>query len=165
MSATFSIFLIAFVIALSSWTALAYYWIYPWLRSKPKMDALTILVVPQMFRYIGLALLVPGLVGPLIAKSIATQIAGLDALTSILAVISFVVLSRRSKFALSLVWLMNLVGLGDLLTSVIRASIVDIPPQLYAGWYVVTLSMPALLVMHVLSFIILIKKSASIEVL
>ena len=159
MSSTFEIFLLAFIIAISSWTALAYYWIYPWLRRKPKMDALTILVVPQMLRYVGLALLVPGLVGPLIVRSVATQIATLDALTAVLALISFVALSTKARFALPFVWLMNIVGFGDLMSSVIRASVVDISPQLYSAWYVVTLSMPFLLVMHVVSFIILSKKA------
>jgi len=158
MSPTFDIFVIAFVIALSSWAALAYYWIYPWLRSKPSMEALTILTAPQMLRYVGLALLVPGLVGPLIAKNVVTQIATLDTLTAVLAVISFVALNARSRFALLLAWLMNIVGFGDIITSVVRASIVDISPQLYAGWYVVAMSMPALLVMHVLSFITLTRR-------
>jgi hypothetical protein len=125
------------------------------------MDALTILVVPQMLRYVGLALLVPGLVGPQMVRSVATQIAALDALTAVLALISFVALSVKARFTLPLVWLMNIVGFGDLMSSVIRASVVDISPQLYSAWYVVTLSMPFLLVMHVLSFIILSRKAGA----
>jgi len=156
----FLVFLLASSLGLFMWAALAYWWIYPWLNEKPKRDALTILTVPQMVRYVGLALLVPGLVGPGAALHALLPNAALDYTTALLAVFAFIALNVRSPIALGVVWLMVLVGLTDFLVLPILVPLESIASQLYAGWYVAAMVVPFILVTQILLLVFLVKKSA-----
>src|SRR5215831_5202723 len=47
-----------------AWGIAAWLFLWPWLRSKPRDDALLPLVVLHTFRFVGLSFLVPGVVSP-----------------------------------------------------------------------------------------------------
>ena len=49
-----------FTLSLLGYAALGFWFVRPWLQTKPRATALAILVVPQTFRFIGVTLLVPG---------------------------------------------------------------------------------------------------------
>ena len=85
MSPTLQLFITEFALGISAWTVIAVVWVYPWLKTKSKVDALAIMLAPQMMRSIGISLLIPGLVGPDMPKELAQQIAWGDATTSAFA--------------------------------------------------------------------------------
>ena len=53
-----------FTLSLLAYSALGFWYVRPWLGAKPRATALSILIFPQTFRFIGITLLVPGVVEP-----------------------------------------------------------------------------------------------------
>jgi hypothetical protein len=157
MSTTLQLFVAEFALALSAWTLIAWNWVFPWLKTKTKKEAIMILLAPQMMRFVGISLVIPGVVGSGIPKDLVAQIALLDAATSLFAILGILILRSGWKGAMAIAWLINIFGFADLLISVIQSSLADISPHLHAGWYVPTLAVPATLTSHILSFIILTK--------
>ena len=157
MSPTLQLFITEFALGISAWTVIAVVWVYPWLKTKSKVDALAIMLAPQMMRFIGISLLIPGLVGPDMPKELAQQIAWGDATTSALAMIGILFLRSGWKGAIGFAWFVNLLGFTDLLLSVGRGSAVDISTHLHGAWYVPTLAVPFTLTSHLVAFLILIK--------
>ena len=155
---TFDLFLVQFILGITCWTIIAYWVVHPWLRGKSKMESLKYLVIPQMFRHIGIGLAVPGLVALDMPHDLAIQIAAGDTITAIAFMIAFVSLNSKWKVSMPIVWLANMIGFTDVMLSVIRASINDISNQLHGAWYIPTLSVPLMIIGHVLIFVILLKK-------
>jgi hypothetical protein len=53
-----------FTLSLVAYAALGFWYVRPWLAAKPRATALSILIFPQTFRFVGVTLLVPGVVEP-----------------------------------------------------------------------------------------------------
>jgi len=159
MSTTLQLFITEFALALSSWSVIAWNWIFPWLKNKTKNEAIMILLAPQMMRFVGITLVIPGVIGPDIPKNLVAQIALLDAITSFVSMLGILVLKSGWKGALAFAWLINIFGFADLLLSVIQSSMADISSHLHAGWYVPTIAVPITFTSHILSFIILLNKN------
>jgi len=68
-------------------------------------------VAPEMFRVLGLGLLVPNL-SPEISREFAVATAAGDSLTATLALLAFVGLRRSWSAARSLTWACTLVGIA-----------------------------------------------------
>src|ERR1700704_414457 len=52
-----------FTLSLVAYAALGFWFITPWLATKPRATALSILLFPQTFRFIGVTVLIPSVVG------------------------------------------------------------------------------------------------------
>jgi len=132
--------------------------LWPWLRARPTGDALRILLVPHTFRFVGLSFLVPGVVGPSVPSAFAVPAAYGDLIACGLAIASTVALSRDVSWALGLVWLFNLWGTGDLLLAFYHGLSTGLDAgALGAAFYIPTTLVPALLVIHVLIFRLLLE--------
>ena len=156
---TIQLFIAEFALALSAWVLIAWNWVFPWLKNKTKTEAVMILLIPQMMRFVGINFVVPGVVGTDMPKDLASQIALWDATTSFLAIIGILLLKSGWKGAITIVWLINIFGFIDLLNSIIQSSIADVSAKLHAAWYVPTIAVPITLTSHILSFIILTQKN------
>ena len=82
-------------------------YIWPRLRVIAREDALLPLVVPHMFRFVGLSFLVPGVVSPTLPSAFAVPAAYGDLVAAILAVIATLALSARTSWAIAIVWVFN----------------------------------------------------------
>jgi hypothetical protein len=90
-------------------------YLWPWLQTLDRNDALLPLVVLHTFRFVGLSFLVPGVVSPSLPSAFAVPAAFGDLGAAILALAASVALVRRWSPAIVLVWLFNLWGTADLL--------------------------------------------------
>jgi hypothetical protein len=134
-------------------------YIWPRLRVMPREEALTALVVPHTFRFMGLSFLVPGVVSPSLSSDFAAPAAYGDLVAAILAVIATLALQARASWAIAIVWVFNVWGALDLLNAIYNGQIgVRIAPgSLGAAFYIPTVIVPALLILHGLIFWILLR--------
>lgn len=155
---TLEIFGLQFVFSLGVFALIAKFYLVPWLAEKPLEGALAILIIPHMFRHIGLSFLVPNLNGQPLPEFFASTAAYGDLLSAVLAIVAIIVLRAGWGRAILMVWFFNLVGTFDLLNALRQAEAV---PNFGATWYIPTFLVPALLVTHALIFARLIKTSSN----
>ena len=136
-------------------------YIWPRLKTMSREDALTALVVPHMFRFIGMSFLVPGVVSPELPPAFAVPAAYGDLGASLLAMAATAALVTRSAFALLLVWALNLWGSVDLLSALFRGQLGGVhidPAMLGSAFYIPTVIVPPLLITHALMFWLLLRR-------
>lgn len=137
-------------------------WLYlwPWLQRTPRDGALTALVVPHAFRFIGLSFLVPGVVSPSLPSAFAAPAAYGDLIAAVLAVAAVLALRTRISWSLAMVWIFNVWGSLDLLDAMYQGRIgVGIDPgQMGAAFYIPTVLVPPLLILHGLIFWLLLRR-------
>jgi hypothetical protein len=156
---TRAIFGISTLMSLMSSIVAATLFAWPWLRVMNGEQALLWLVVPHMFlRFIGLSLLIPGVVSGSLPKAWAAPAAYGDFIAGILAIITATALVHMLVWALAAVWVFNIWGAADLLFALYKGQRVNLDPgSLGPGFYIVTAVVPPLLVSHALIFMLLLQ--------
>ncbi len=152
---TLAIFGLQFFLSLVVWGLIAKWLLAPWLEKKLPHDALFWLILPHVFRYMGMVFLVPGVVARPLPGAFATPAAYGDLVTGVLALLALIALRTGWVRALALVWLFNIVGTVDLLNALRQANVV---PDFGAAWYIPTLFVPLLLVTHFMIFARLLRR-------
>ena len=137
----------------------AWWYVWPWLKSLQRTTAFTALTFVHALRPIGATVLVASVAGTALPRDFSEAVAYGDLATSVLAVITLLALRARLGFAIALVWVTNVVGFADLANAVIGGVRYDIA-RLGMGsfWYVVTILVPILWIAHVLAFAILLRR-------
>lgn len=137
--------------------------VWPRLQNLERNRALAVLVTPHMFlRFIGLSLLVPGVVSSLLPAAFANSTAYGDFVAGILAVVSVIGLANQSSWAIKSVWLFNLLGTADFLYAFYQGPHVGLEPgMLGAAFFIVTAVVPPLLLTHLLIFRLLARRTAT----
>jgi hypothetical protein len=119
----------------------------------------------ERFRYIGLAVLIPGIVSPQLSTTLfARRLAYGDFAAASLALIALTGL--RTRLALPLAWIFNIFGTADLLNAFYqgnRLSLADTPGLLGAGYFILIFGVPLLLVTHVLAFRVVMRKEVAVH--
>jgi len=146
-----------FVASLAAYAAIGWWFIRPWLEAKPKITALSILLLPQLFRHVGITLLVPEIVDPTFPAAVARQTAIGDTLAALLAWTALIALRAGWRYALLLVWLFNLVGLADMVLNLLNGVRFQVAEHLGAAWFGIAFVVPAMLVVHLLIFAFLLR--------
>ena len=155
----YHIFGIQFLTSIIIYFTLSYFFALPYLKTKSRHVALTILALPHLIRHIGLTLLTPGVVvGPNLNQNFATSTAIGDYITVIFAIISIIALKKKSKIAIPMVWIMNVCGLTDIILALGKGISFQVLNDIGPGWFIIAFWVPLLLVAHILSFVILAKK-------
>jgi len=144
------LFIFQFLWFLAVWTTLAALFVRPHLRNYAVADAVAMCTSPQMFRVLGVGLLVPNL-APGMPWSFALTTAAGDSLTAVLALAAVVALRRRWPAAWKLAWASNLVGIADLAVALPHAASVGAARFLAAQWYVPALGVPLMIVSHAMA--------------
>jgi hypothetical protein len=136
--------------------------VWPWLRAVNNEQALIWLVAPHMFlRFVGLSFLVPGVVSGSLPKAWAMPAGYGDFIAGILAIIATAALALGASWGIAAVWIFNVWGAADLLFAFYKGARVNLEPgDLGAGFYIVTLLVPLLLVSHALIFALLLMRAA-----
>ena len=145
------------MLSLAGYAAIGAWFIWPWLRAKPRHTALSILLLPQLFRHVGVTLLVREVVDPTLPEAFARQTAIGDTIAVALAWFALVALRARWRFAIAAVWLFNVVGLADMLFNLFNAARLGAAEHLGAAWYGPAFVVPAMLVVHTLIFVSLLR--------
>lgn len=122
-------------------------YVWPWLRERPRVEALRPLLMLHVFRFIGLSFLVPGVVDTGLPMSFARSAAWGDLLA---------LASLRSRMGPALAWIFNVWGSFDLLNAFYQAMASGLSPsQFGAAYFLPMFLVPMLMVSHVLVFRIL----------
>jgi len=140
-------------------------YIWPRLQAMQREDALRALVVPHMFRFVGLSFLVPGVVWPSLPAAFADPAAYGDLIAAGLAMLAVWALSTRAAWANAITWVFNVWGTADLLHAVYQGQIgvgID-PASLGAAFYIPTVIVPPLLITHGLIFWLLLRPQHAVR--
>jgi hypothetical protein len=156
MTATL-IFGLQVVTNLALFSLVARWYIVPWLRARPLTEALTPLLLFHMLRTIGVAFVLPQVVGQPLPAAFAVPGALGDLLAVALALVAIVALRRGWPGALALAWLFNIAGTLDFVVAFTQGLRFDIAQQYQLGpaWFIPTFFVPAFFVTHLLIFALL----------
>ena len=144
---------------LIAWTIVAVRYLWPYLRARPRAEALRPLLMLHSFRFLGLSFLIPGVVAPDLSPAYAVPAAYGDIGAAILALLALWALP--SGLGIGLAWIFNIWGTADLLFAFYQGNEVGLlPGQLGAAFYIPTFLVPLLLVTHVMIFRILLRREA-----
>lgn len=137
---------------------IAVWYVRPYLTTLSRNSALTLLLFVHVPRYVGMTLLVAGMVDPKLPKEFLSSAAYGDLLEAALALASILALRRNWRFAIPLVWITNTWGFADLLNGVRGVIQLNVPSyDLSTFWYVYTFYAPLVIASHLMIFWILIK--------
>jgi hypothetical protein len=153
------IFGIDAALAYLAWGLLISAYIWPRLKAMDTVEAHRATATFNSFRFFGLVFLLPGFVGPNLPQSFAAQAAYLDLATGVLATLALLTLRVRVLFW-PLVWAFNLIGLADIIMDYVvgvRLNLPAIAGQLGAGYAILMLYVPGLVLMHVVAFRLLLQ--------
>jgi len=143
---------------LFAWSLITYFVLFPASASLAPNARLAAFVAPEMFRVLGLGLLVPNLSPGMPAEfAIATAVG--DSITAALAACAFVALRSDWRSARALAWACTLVGTLDLLVAFPHAASTGAISSLAAQWYVPVFAGPPLVVCHACCFVLLARRA------
>ncbi len=136
----------------------ALWYVWPYLTKFPRNSALISLLFVHVPRYVGMTLLVAGMVDPNLSRGFRSSAAYGDLLEAVLAFASIFALRGNWRIAIPLVWVANTWGFLDLLNGVRGVLQLNVPSfNLATFWYVYTFYAPLVLVSHLMIFWILVK--------
>jgi len=151
-----ALFGITIAFSFIAWGIVMARYLWPKLRSQPRVHALRPLLLLHSFRFIGLAFLVPGVVAPELSSAFARPAAYGDLIAAILALLALAAL--QSRLGILLVWVFNLWGSADLLYAFYQGNSVGFAPgQLGAAFFIPTVVVPLLLITHGVMFRLLLQ--------
>jgi len=153
---------LSIVFGLLSYSLIAKWYVMPHLAALPRADALTPLLLLHSFRYIGMAFLISGVTSEVLNARFATPAAYGDLLAAILALIAIMALSLRWAMAIPLVWIFNIEGFLDLINAVYQGFSHVPGGHFGATYFIPAMIVPALLVTHMMIFILLSRRQVSV---
>ena len=134
------------------------WYLYPVLQRYSLKDAVTPLLLYACLRVNGLTFLMPGVVREDLPKAFAVPTAYGDMTAVFIALFALWMLRTGSALARPALWLFNIVGLADLLYAQVATFIFDVDPaSLGASYYLVVLNVPAMIVVHVIMILLLLR--------
>jgi hypothetical protein len=145
-----SIFWLQIGVSLGVFSLVMVWYVWPRLAELPLNSALTPLCWVQVFRFVGMALLVKGFVDPRLNHDDLVLTAYGDLIAAALFLVSIVALRINWRGAIPLVWVANTWGFVDLLNAV-RSAITSTLPHYHLAsfWWVYILFAPMVIVSHI----------------
>jgi hypothetical protein len=134
------------------------WYVWPYLTKLTRDSALIPLLWVHVPRYVGMILLVTGMVDPKLPREVLSGGAYGDLLEAALALASIYALRSNWRIAVPLVWVANTWGFLDALNVLRTVLRVNLPSfNLGTTWYIYTFYAPLVVVSHLMIFWILIK--------
>jgi hypothetical protein len=146
---TVYLFVIQFVWFLVAWATIAKLLVSPVIERFDINDKLAVWLAPQLFRVLGVGLLVQNL-APDLPQSFALPTAIGDSLTAMAALIAIIALRQRWSSARLFVLVCNIVGSVDLMIALPHAAVIKAAIYLTGQWYVPAAILPLMIVSHVM---------------
>jgi hypothetical protein len=139
----------------------AVWYVWPALTKITRNSALIILLFVHVPRYVGMTLLVTGMVDPKLPREFLSSAAYGDLLEAALAFASILALRSNWRIAVPMVWVANTWGFADLLNGLRGVLQLNVPSfDLATFWYVYTFYAPLVIVSHLMIFWVLIKSKS-----
>ncbi len=129
----------------------------PALGSLPRATALIPLLLIHSFRHVGMAFLIPGVTAEALDPRFANPAAYGDLLAAALALAAIIALRFNFALAIPLVWIFNIEGFVDLLNALYHGFRYTPDGHLGATYFIPAVIVPALLVTHVMVFVLLLR--------
>jgi hypothetical protein len=134
------------------------WYVWPSLTKLSRNSALIPLLWVHVPRYVGMTLLVTGMVDPKLHREFLSGAAYGDLIAAALALASIFTLRRNWRVAVPLVWVANTWGFVDLLNGIRGVLQLNVPSfNLATVWYIYTFYAPAVIASHLMIFWILVK--------
>lgn len=150
-------FFASIAFSLIAWGIVTARYIWPQLRQRPRAEALRPLLILHSFRFLGLSVLVPGVVSPSLSPVFAHWEAYGDIIAAILALLALFLLPSAAGIAAA--WIFSIWGSVDLLNVFYQAGHAGLlAGQLGATFFLPTLFVPLLLITHGVGFRILLQR-------
>lgn len=148
--ATLIPFAVSVTFGLLAWGAVMLHYVWPRLRDLTPQVAARPLLHLHLFRFMGLAFIIPGVSGLHLTPEFATPAAYGDLVSMGLAWLAL--LTTTSRYSRLTLWTFNVWGFADLLFAFYQGTIgVGIEPaELGATWFIPTVFVPLLMWTHVL---------------
>jgi len=159
-----AIFATSVLLGFVTWSIVSATYVWPRLRTQARVQALRPLLTLHSFRFIGLAFLVPGVVGPDLPAAFARPAAYGDLVASLLALSTLATLHTR--LGVFVAWVFNVWGTADLLYAFYQGilGVGGQPGQWSATYFIPTVVVPLLLITHGLMFAVLMRPDATRQV-
>lgn len=140
------------------WLFVSAAYVWPRLATMERVTAHRAIAALHSFRFFGLVFIVPGVVGPSLPAGFAQFAAYGDLATGVLAMLALLAVRVRPVFW-SLVVAFNLVGFIDLAVDYYHGVELQLPAgQLGAGYPIIVLYVPLLVITHVTAFVLLLRR-------
>jgi hypothetical protein len=123
---------------------------------QPRTVLLPVLLL-HAFRHLGLMFLAPGATYPGIPTQFVYPAAFGDLLASLLALVAIPAVAMNRRIARPLVWLFNIEGTVDLFVAIALGTLHGADKFMGAAYWIPSFWVPALLVTHYITFVILIR--------
>jgi hypothetical protein len=134
------------------------WYVWPSLTKLPRNSALIPLLFVHVFRYVGMTLLVPGMVDPKLPREILFNTAYGDLIAAVLALVTVFALRSNWRIGVLLAWAFSTWGFVDLLNALRGVLQVNLPSfNLGTVWYIYTFYAPLVIISNLMIFWILIK--------
>jgi hypothetical protein len=164
ISANLIHFFISYAVAFLAFALIGKWYVWPNIKGRPLNTALSPLLLYACLRVNGLMFVMPGLVSPDLPSGFAVPTAYGDLTAVILALLALASVRMESTFAIPMVWLFNTVGLLDLVYANISTFRDHVDPvQLGVSYYLAAVSVPAMVVVHILILAYLLSLRSSVS--
>jgi len=155
---TITIFWMQLLTSVLVLTIIALWYVWPSLTKLSRNSALIPLLWVHVPRYVGMTLLVAGMVDPKLPIHFLSSAAYGDLVEAILALASIFALRSNWRLSAPLVWVTNTWGFLDLLNGLRSVLQLNVPSfNLATFWYVYTFYAPLVLLSHLMIFLVLVK--------
>jgi hypothetical protein len=155
-------FFISYAVAFLVFGLIGRWYVWPAVKDRSPKIALTPLLLYACLRVNGLMFLMPGLVSPELPKSFAVPTAYGDLTAVVLALLALACVRAESAAAVPMLWVFNIVGLLDLIYANISTFKDQVDPvYLGVSYYLAVLNVPAMVVVHILIFAYLLRRTAA----
>jgi len=161
LSANHIHFFISYAVAFLVFGLIANWYIWPSIKDRPPKSALPPFLLYACLRVNGLMFLMPGLVSPELPRAFAVPTAYGDLTAVVLALLALGCVRYENAAAVPMLWLFNVAGLLDLIYANLSTFKDQVDPvYLGVSYYLLVLNVPAMVVVHVLIFAYLLKRTA-----
>ena len=151
-------FFISYAAAFIAFGLIGKWYVWPAVRDRDLKAALSPLLLYACLRVNGLMFLMPGLVSPELPEAFAVPTAYGDLTAVVLALIALWAIRRESGFAVPIIWVFNVIGILDLIYANVATFTEQVDPaQLGASYYLAVLNVPAMIVVHIIIFMYLLR--------
>ncbi len=137
------------------WSRIIRIYFWPRVKDLGLKKAIQPILFLHSFRFVGLAFLVPGVVGANLSPAWANPAAFGDLAVAVLA-FAAILLTNRPSFRVAL-WAFNILGMLDLVNAFIKGPIYNIVPSLHAAYFILVVYVPILFATHLTVFRMLLK--------
>jgi hypothetical protein len=155
-----TIFWLQLLLSLGVCAAVVAWYVWPYLTKLSRNAALIPLLFVHVFRYVGMTLLVPGMVDAKLPREVLVNTAYGDLIAAALALSAIVALRNNWRIGVLMAWAFNTWGFVDLLGALRSVLQVNLPTfNLGPVWFIYTYYAPLVVVSHVLIFWILLSRT------